>query len=302
MKFTKKIILWVGTLFILSELVIRLTGIGDFPIYQTDREIGYIPAPSQSGKFLHQNEWVYNKLSMGVAEEFPTDHSPQLLLMGDSIVQGGNPYRQNEKLGPQLQTLLEGQWKVWPVGAPSWGFLNQQEYLRRYPEVLRSIQGIIWIFNSGDFQDRSQWWSDATHPRQKPLFMSYYALNKYLLEKKFKFQFPELLFWVKGLQPPSSLPIDAKWEDWENQFMHLQTLALKSKVIVFYPDLQEFVNPGDDHYQNFIQRMQGLIQEQGWILIDLRQRSDWKKEYYRDWIHPTPEGNRVLSEIIAENF
>lgn len=56
---------------------------------------------------------------MGVKNEFrPTEYT-DVLLVGDSIVFGGNPYKQQEKLGSQLE-LLSGL-TVWPISVPSWG-------------------------------------------------------------------------------------------------------------------------------------------------------------------------------------
>ncbi|MES2308620.1 MAG: hypothetical protein V4507_07140 [Verrucomicrobiota bacterium] len=296
----KYVVLSIGLFIGISEVGVRTAGLGNFPIYQTDSEIGYIPAPSQSGKFLNKNDWCYNDKSMGVSENYEPSEKMDLLLLGDSLVQGGNPYRQVEKLGPQLQGLLGEEYRVWPIGAPSWGFLNEKEYLDRHPEVMPGLDGLIWVFNSGDFQDRSKWWTDATHPRSRPLLLSYYVLNKYVFEGNLKVKYPSLLFWVKSPAQNSLKRMDEEFDGLSNELQALQSHPLKYKIIVFYPDKGEFSNHENPFYDFLSSRIQAQAEENGWKFIDIRTLPEWKSEYYRDQIHPTPQGYSILSKKIKE--
>src|SRR5262249_11242049 len=103
------------------EIGARVSGIGDFPLYIQDAEIGFIAAPNQSGAFLRKNDWMFNEYSMASGAYLPSNED-NTLLIGDSIVQGGNPLAQREKLGPQLERLLG--YPVWPVGVGGWALLN----------------------------------------------------------------------------------------------------------------------------------------------------------------------------------
>jgi lysophospholipase L1-like esterase len=300
MKFFRRSLVALGALLFLSEVGLRLVGLGSFPIYQVDSEIGYIPAPNQSGNFLNKNDWHLNDKSMGVPENFESTEKTDLLVIGDSLVHGGNPYRHRDKLGSQLQKKLGEDFHIWPVGAPSWGFLNEKEYLDRHAEVLVGIDGIVWVFNSGDFQDRSQWWTDATHPRTRPLYLSYYVLNKYLLEGNGALRFPGLFFWVKSPAPPSTKPIDGEFESFVNELEALKNSHLRVKLVVLYPDKNETENRSHDFYESLEQRLKSLLEEEGWSFLSLRESPQWNASLYRDFIHPTPEGNRVLAKIIAE--
>lgn len=100
-----------------TELVVRLSGVLDFPLYAVDPEIGFVPKPNQSGKFLNKNAWVFNDRSMGTDTAWSPSGKPDILLIGNSIVMGGNPYDQSEKLGPLLQKKLAGKVAVWPIAA-----------------------------------------------------------------------------------------------------------------------------------------------------------------------------------------
>jgi lysophospholipase L1-like esterase len=57
------------------------------------------------------------------AEAFVPDPAGNILLIGDSIVWGGNPYKAGERLGARLQALLKD--KVWTASAGSWSLQNE---------------------------------------------------------------------------------------------------------------------------------------------------------------------------------
>ena len=84
-----------------GELVVRYKGMVDFPLYDANSVIGYIPSANQKGSFLNKHTWEFNSLHMG-STDFLTSPATDILLIGDSIVLGGNPLGQSERLGPQL--------------------------------------------------------------------------------------------------------------------------------------------------------------------------------------------------------
>ena len=122
MKLRTKILTGLFLSLALIEIAIRISGIIDFPLYDADNHIGYIPKPNQSGSFLRTHDWQFNSLSMGASEFKPSDTVVDTLLIGDSVVLGGNPYKQSDRLGPQLQKIRGG--NVWPISAGSWGLRN----------------------------------------------------------------------------------------------------------------------------------------------------------------------------------
>jgi hypothetical protein len=76
----------VGAVVVLSEVVVRASRITDFPLYNSDPVLGYVPAPNQSGAVFGTNDWVFNELSMGTANSFAPNSWQDILLIGDSIV------------------------------------------------------------------------------------------------------------------------------------------------------------------------------------------------------------------------
>lgn len=267
------------------EVGVRVCGISDVPLYIADQEIGYLPRPSQTGSFLRRNDWQFNSLSMG-ADEFIPSGAVDTLLLGDSIVFGGNPYRGEERLGPQLSRLL-GQ-PVWPVSAPSWSLRNELAYLRRYPQVADASDQIIFVLNSGDFSQASSWACERIHPRSRPMFRALFVLRKYVYD------------WDDCTHSPQALIVpDGSWKE-ELERVVVDAHSRGSPVLFFlYPERSELA---DKDELAKLESRAGEIQRLGFDttpVFSVGRDPRWVAELYRDGIHPTAEGYRVLAQIIA---
>lgn len=282
----------VGTilvLLLLAEGILRLVGVVDFPLYTASSDIGYLPAPNQKGSFLGRYDWYVNDRSMGVPAPYASRADSDLLLIGDSLVWGGNSYRQADKLGP----IVAQSWKsgdVWPVAAGSWGALNAVNWLNRNSDVQEDVSVVVWILNSADFEGLSVWRSNMVHPVKKPSLALTYVLQKYLMPK---------------LIGPSST--EAAAPSSENRMEPETVSALEQKLaelqskgkrvlIVLYPTKLELTDP-DERYLDFKsalnRAMNGCC-----ALLELRGATGWDVKSYKDSIHPTPAGNRVLADLI----
>ena len=73
---------------VLAEAGLRLAGVIDFPVYDTDEVIGYIPAPNQRGEFLNRNRWQINERSMGSEHWHPHGQRDLLRAHGCDACQG----------------------------------------------------------------------------------------------------------------------------------------------------------------------------------------------------------------------
>ena len=78
-------------LLVLMEIGSRYFGLIDFPIFDSNNRIGYVVKPNQNGTFLNRNDWEFNSLGMGAKEFLPGPDNVNVLLVGDSVVYGGNP-------------------------------------------------------------------------------------------------------------------------------------------------------------------------------------------------------------------
>lgn len=278
-------------LFVVAEIAVRLSGLTDFPIYRADNVIGYIPAPSQSGDFLNRHHWRFNELSMGAGTFAPSPTVQDTLLIGDSIVLGGNPYHEEDRLGPQLQRILGGH--VWPISAGSWALRNELIYLDRHPDVVTATDRLIFVLNNGDFGEASSWRCEATHPRARPISSVLYVFRKYIWD------------WVGcDAGPPDNLTVpQGDWRHELEQFLNRQDVRNKSVDIFLYPDQAEMqrqrpLTDLEAHAQE-IRRAVSDDRPGHLAIYSVARDARWQASLYRDGIHPTVAGTRVLAQIVA---
>ena len=284
-KFWKFVLAAGGVSVVMAETVPRALGMVDFPIYEVNDRIGYIPAPSQSGSFFNKNEWYLNSLSMASAEEFaPSENIDDVLVIGDSIVWGGNGYRWEDRLAEQMNTVTTA--RIWSVSAGSWAIVNELNYLENHPEVVQGVDRVVFIVNAGDFGAPSSWRSPYTHPREKPISAFFYLLNKYVLK-------PDVA------PTPENLLVAA-----EDPIEKLQSFVDSCECSVdfwVYPARAEVngekteLSTGD--MVTALRRV--LPDNRIHEVIDVE---GWSDAIYKDSIHPLPEGFKILAVAISEQF
>ena len=286
MKITKKsaAISFIAALVSL-ELAVRASGLTDFPLYDSNNKIGYIPKPSQSGSFLNKNSWEFNSLSMGAGPFIPTD-GINTLLIGDSVVLGGNPYRQEDKLGPALQR--ESKNTVWPISAGSWSLRNELIYLKAHPEVMSKVDNFIFILNSEDFQQASSWGCETTHPRSYPTSSALYVFKKYV------YNFTP----CKGIAPEMVVD-NGDWKQEIKDFIANKYTQGKPVYFFLYPKKTEATDTSLSKSDLEVYA-QYLKQENNHNIrvFSVARDPRWNLNFYRDEIHPTVEGTKILASII----
>ncbi len=286
---------------LLAEIGLRLSGAIDFPIYSTDADIGYVPRPGQVGSFLNKNRWVINDRSMNIADKFEPCGQHDLLLTGDSVVWGGNYYDQPEKLGSQLQNFLPSE-RVWPISAGSWSVENVRIWCKRNPDVVRETDTLVWVLNDADFSSASKWKTDATHPRSHPWSAIGYSLRKYAWPRV------QHLCELGNASPDSNASSPAHtinlqsrqiFEEQLGEFIAQHTQC----IVVLYPSRDQ--TSGEKHamqnYRAFRESLSGAIAHRA-HLVEVLNDESWSVEWYRDGMHPTAQGCRILAEIIRDHL
>jgi hypothetical protein len=226
---------------------------------------------------LGEQKWVNSREPRG---SNPPD---AILLVGDSIVVGGNPLRMKDRLGAQLEHAVGR--KVWPIAAGSWALLNELAYIL-HPDVAAHVGQIVIVSNSADFDKASSWSCDVSHPRHKPAMALLYLFEKYVND----------LGACTGAVPPG-----LKFEQ-RDLAADLTAFAghYRDKTVVFlYPDVAEITDRGVgtltmDKLRAFY-AVNGIMR-----LYSILDTAAWTATNYRDSIHPNVVGNRVLAEIMAE--
>jgi len=297
MKRLKLFLLALVLLAIGLDIALRLMGAASFPLYRLDPDIGYLVAPDQQGSFLHRNRWEYNACGMGAGPFEPAGKS-NVLMVGDSVVLGGNPLDQSVRLGPALERDLGPGWAVWPIAAQGWSSLNKEAWLKRNPEIVSRMDWLVWVMKSRDFQGLSPWQSNLFNPLRHPLWLA-----GYLFEKQ---------YWVFRIAPrlPASwhlspeaafpgVPLDAKIPEIEAFLRDLKQAHPGLHILlVWYPEVAELHPPPGDFYLRAGARWNQFAQAEGFPFVDLAQEGTWTAAAYRDQIHPDAEGDRVFARIL----
>jgi hypothetical protein len=271
-----------------AEGGVRALGIVDFALYEANAQIGYIPAANQHGSFLNKNDWQFNALHMG-APAFQPDPARDVLLVGDSLVYGGNTYRQSERLGPTLQTLLQERGgQVWPISAGSWALRNELAYMRLNPQVPASVKRIVFVLNTGDFDNTaSSWACELTHPRTRPVVALWYLVNKY----------------VHAFEPCGDAPAALKVPDGDlaGELQAFMALHGAKTSFVLYPDKPEAADAALEA-KHFAAGEALLTAAGATRLVHVLQDKRWGVGWYKDGIHPTAAGFGVLANIIKDDL
>ncbi len=279
-----------------AEILVRSIGILDFPIYQVDFDIGYLLQPNQSGAFLNKNPWVFNDRSMPIGADWNPRAHPNLLLIGNSIVMGGNPYRQQDKVGPLVQRELGDQVSVWPVAVGGWTQVNETAYLEHNPDLVAADDFFVWEVMSGGFSRLAIWAGDYVFPRARPLCGSCYVARRYLL--------PRLLALHESELPPVGATDPRNVSRFEAMIARLSSAshAEVHGILLLYPTQADLAQarrgaewlPDRGEFERIAGRY-------GLQVVDLATQPGWDETLYRssDHTHPTPAGNVVLAHVIS---
>ncbi len=255
----------------------RLSGVLDFPLFAPGPPFGYIPQPNQNGRFLNRNDWVFNEISMGTARPFtPAPQKHDEVLLGDSIVSGGNPYRQADRLGVRLEEAADH--IVWPISANSWGLSNELTYLEHHPEVVAGADSFTFVLNSKDLGPASVWASEQTHPTHRPASALAYVLSKTFIHHK--------------------TPDEPTAITWPRQWASFTANAHRPIRVVLYPTKAEAADQVLRRQQLTDPLMKALSRPNVQFL-DVGADGGWNAMLYRDDIHPTPDGTRRLAKILS---
>lgn len=283
---------------ILAEGAVRGAGMVDFPIYDHNDSIGYIVKPNQAGKFLNKNAWAFNALSMPTADAWNPKVRPNLLLIGNSIIMGGNPYDQNDKVAPLLQAKLGGKVSVWPVAIGGWTNVNEAAYLEQHPDVAKSANYFIWEYMQGGLSQLAPWHSDYVFPSHNPLWATGYVLRRYVLPKFIHFGNASEL-------PPTGALDSANLMRFERQIDVLCKAVGKdtSGTLFLYPTKAQLI---------LARQGKEWLPERGALLlvakrhhlrvVDLAVHREWKESFYREGTHPTVEGNQAITSLLKREL
>ncbi len=279
----------------LGEAAARwIVGLGDPPLYRTDPELGYVMVPGTYRRF--GNTIHYNRFHMrgpDVPEGRARPDELRVLVMGDSVVNGGSPTDDADLattiLSRRLSERSDAPVQVMNVSAGSWSPGNLLAYLRRFGTFDADL--VVLVYNSLD-------WGEVVHSDlgpEQPTSRPWLALEEVLTNYA-----PRLLARV-GLvrtRPDAVAPDPARAEQSLNAIR--QTVALLRQrgvpvVAVQHLRWTEATGSPLEGHARIGQTLRDLGVETIQTVDAFRQIGPTA---YRDDIHPNAKGQEVLSSVL----
>lgn len=273
-----------AALFVSAEVSIRSLGLTNYPIYSRAPGVIYFQTPNQHGSFKNQNLWYVNDQGFGNAEPW-TSSGKNCLLVGDSVVHGGNLVDHSRRIG----TLAAKKWghTVWVVSAGGWNLLNELEFLRLHPNQVKAANCIVFVLNNGDFGKAGSW-DPVPFPTSKPSLATPYFIKRYIAP-----HFSDL--------PQIDTSVDrASEERWSYLLDDFLENYRGPVTFVLYPNKQALLDKqlwekNTSIIRSYVGRHRDRIH-----IYDLRSAGSLRTGFYRDEIHPNPIGNEFIAEVISD--
>lgn len=287
----------------LLEVGLRYVGFGNPLLYQADEEMGYLLSPNQKVRRMNNRIWI-NEYSMrsDPLEKKRPENTLRIFLLGDSIANGGWWTDQSETISSLIEQQLKNskysQVEVLNASANSWGPRNQLAYLKQYGFF--ESQVVILLLNTDDFYtsvpSSEKVGKDINYPDHKPALAISKLLSRYI---------------------PSSKPTtDNTPKPKEKDAVGINLAAVREihqacqanhtqLIIAITPLLKEVEQSSKDFQQRAKNRLTELAETESIPLIDFLPRFkqvEPPNSIYRDHIHITLKGNRIVSQSLSEEI
>jgi lysophospholipase L1-like esterase len=270
-------------------------GFGNPLLYIADPSIGYLLAPNQKTRRFG-NQILVNQYSMRSAEVLPQRPAQtfRVLLLGDSIANGGWWTDQHQTISALLQQNLGTQAEVLNASANSWGPRNELAYLQKFGSF--ESQVVVLLINTDDLfataPTSAPVGRDRNYPNQSPGSAIAEVINRYVIKSK---------------------PLETPKEGGDRVGINLeaigqiQTFVAQNKgqlVLAITPLLREIGAPSPRDYEiKARQRLKDWVDNQNVPFIDFLpqfNQLEQVKEIYQDHIHFNLKGNRQIAQKLTE--
>jgi len=286
-------------------------GLGNPVLSQTDPDTGYRFQPNQKvvrfGKTLEYNQ--YSQRSDPTTRNKPAN-TFRILMVGDSVLNGGNPVDQTETISEQLEAQLSTSGRsveVLNASAGSWGIGNQLGYLRQFG----TLDCDVLILQIGT-HDLTQPMSsgdrvgvDVNYPDRDPVLALEEAVRRYLI--------PKLQPYFPSPKIPAEIPAtSSEQQQFQQNMERFRAIVAAARqeqtavAVLYTPNWTDVLpTPSSPPYKaEFFQVLSRLNVP----AIDVH--ADWSalpaatvEPYFRDSVHLSVEGNQAVARLLARtNF
>jgi hypothetical protein len=295
------LIIIVAIAIIFLEILLRLLfGFGNPLLYVADAEIGYLLAPNQTVRRFG-NRIMINEFSMrsGTITLEPTKGTKRVLMIGDSIVNGGWWTDQKDILS-EVISRMNSNLEVLNASANSWAPRNELAYIKRYGIFNTTV--VVLVINTDDlFGTVPTSWvvgRDRNYPDRKPTSAIAEVITRYLLPA------PAIPQELKAVHAEGGDRVGANLEA-IRQIHHLVKQNNAQFILAMTPLLREVEPPGSrDYEQKARQRLLEFTQAEAIEYIDFLGLFQAEPHpaiaLYQDHIHLSEIGNQLVSQWICK--
>lgn len=289
----------------IAELLLRVRyGLGNPPLYVADARTGYRLAPNQSlrrrGNRIEINQ--YSMRGPAVAPQRPVN-ALRVLMVGDSIVNGGWWTDQSELLSGKVQEALANLHpsgvqtvEVLNASANSWGPRNELGYLLRFGTF--EAQLVLVVLNTDDLfaiaPNSHELGRNPAYPTRRPPL----ALWEVVQRRRGFTPSPAL----QALHDQAGDRVGVNLEALR-QLNQVVRAAQGRLAIAMTPLRRELDPDGPRDYERVArQRLTVFAQDEGISYLNglpLFQQTAYERLYF-DHIHLSPEGNDWVGQALAK--
>nr|WP_211176156.1 SGNH/GDSL hydrolase family protein [Brasilonema sp. UFV-L1] len=294
-------------LFVVIEVGLRLVfGFGNPLTYIRDEQIGYLLAPNQrTRRFAHRIEINQYSMRSEPISKTPLPSTLRVLLLGDSIANGGWWTDQNNTISSLMQRSLTSavaslfqQVEVMNASANSWGPRNELAYLQKFSNF--NAQAVVLLINTDDLfatvPTSLPVGRNHNYPEKKPPLALIEVFQRYVFK-------PTPIAGIEAVQNEESDRVGLNLE----AIGKIQALVRQENsqfLVVMTPLLREIGEPGSRDYEVIArQRLTKFCQTQQITYVDflpIFNSNQNPKALYQDHIHLNFQGNQLVSEVIKQ--
>ncbi|MFP4009527.1 MAG: SGNH/GDSL hydrolase family protein [Spirulinaceae cyanobacterium] len=296
--------------FILLESGLRLgLGLGYPVLSMADSQTGYRFQPNQNRRRLGK-KLQYNQYSQ--RSDFVTLPKPQatfrVLMVGDSVLNGGTPIDQSQTISELLETKLASDHptvEVLNASAGSWGIGNQLGYLRKFGFFESDIlvlqigtHDLVQPTSTGDRVGR-----DPNYPNRLPLLATQELWQRYLMPRV-----QRRFGWNSSREIPTTSDLEAQFQENMANLTEIITLARRESLPVYVLYTPNWVdvfspNPNPLYKAEFF----ALLNRQQVPVVDLQNLwlslpATTVKTYFRDSVHLSVSGNQAIAKTLRSRL
>ncbi|WGV27207.1 SGNH/GDSL hydrolase family protein [Halotia branconii] len=298
----------IGLLLAIEVGLRSLFGFGNPLIYIGDQQIGYLLAPNQRtrrfGNCIEINEY---SMRSGSISKTPAPSTLRVLLLGDSIVNGGWWTDQINTISSLMMHNLAStktsnyqETEVLNASANSWGPRNELGYLQRFGNF--NAQVVVLLINTDDLFATAPTalpvGRDRNYPDSKPFLALIEVWQRYIKQQK---PIPELQALQKEAGDRVGINLEA--------ISKIQVLTRQSNskfLLAMTPLLREIGEPGPRDYEIIArQRLKDFTNAQQITYIDflpIFNAYTTPRSLYQDHIHLNLQGNQLVSEVMERSL